>query len=65
MVAAICGNGVDVSLNAYNRVGVERQRAAMQKPDDALAAGPQPPAAQDEGAGSNYARIEEVHGTQA
>lgn len=36
VVAAICGHGVDVSLNTYNKVGIERQRAAIQKLDNAL-----------------------------
>jgi len=36
VIAAQCGHSVDVSLNVYNRIGIERQRTAIQKLDDAL-----------------------------
>lgn len=36
VVAAICGHTVDVSLNTYNKVSLERQRAAIQQLDNAL-----------------------------
>jgi integrase len=36
VVAAQCGHTVDVSTNVYNRVGIERQLAAVQTLDNAL-----------------------------
>lgn len=36
IVAAQCGHTVDVSLNTYNKVGIERQQAAIQNLDDTL-----------------------------
>jgi integrase len=38
VVAAQCGHNVDVSTNVYNKVGIDRQLAAVQTLDNALAA---------------------------
>lgn len=38
IVAAQCGHTVDTSINVYNKVGIERQLAAVQTLDNALAA---------------------------
>jgi integrase len=36
IIAALCGHRVDVSTNVYNKVGLERQLAALQTLDNAL-----------------------------
>jgi integrase len=36
IVAAQCGHTVDVSTNVYNKIGIERQRNAVQALDAAL-----------------------------
>ena len=36
IVAAQCGHSVDTSTNVYNKVGLERQLAAVQTLDNAL-----------------------------
>jgi len=41
IVAAQCGHSVDTSTNVYNKVGLERQLAAVQTLDNALTSAPQ------------------------
>ena len=36
IIAAQCGHTVDTSINVYNKVGIDRQLAAVQKLDNAL-----------------------------
>jgi hypothetical protein len=36
IIGAQCGHTVDVSLNTYNKVGIERQLTAVQELDNAL-----------------------------
>ena len=41
IIAAMLGHSVDVSLNTYNKVGIERQRTAVQMLDNTINAKPE------------------------